>query len=178
MEVKTKKKKKHYSGSDISFSIVNYLVFGLFTLICVYPFYYLIINTISANDLSSNGMINFIPKGLHLENYKQVLQLSGLGTAALVSLARTVIGTACTVLASAFLGFMFTQEKMWGRKFLYRFIVITMYFNAGLIPMFITMKTLHLTNTFWVYVIPAIVQPFNIILVKTYVESMPKSLPD
>ena len=118
----------------------------------------------------------FLPKGFHLENYKQVLQLSGLGTAALVSLGRTVLGTVCTVLASAFLGFMFTQEKMWGRKFLYRFMVITMYFNAGLIPMFITMKTLHLTNTFWVYVIPAIVQPFNIILVKTYVESIPKAL--
>lgn len=176
MEANIKKKKKHYSGSDVSFNIINYLIFGLFTLICVYPFYYLIINTISANDLSANGMINFLPKGLHLENYKQVLQLSGLGTAALVSLGRTVIGTACTVLASAFLGFMFTQEKMWGRKFLYRFIVITMYFNAGLIPMFITMKTLHLTNTFWVYVIPAIVQPFNIILVKTYVESIPKAL--
>ena len=176
MEKDMKSKKKHYSGSDVSFNIVNYLVFGLFTLICVYPFYYLIINTISANDLSSNGMINFLPKGLHLENYKQVLQLSGLGTAALVSLARTVLGTLFTVLASAFLGFMFTQEKMWGRKFWYRFIVITMYFNAGLIPMFITMKTLHLTNTFWVYVIPAIVQPFNIILVKTYVESIPRAL--
>ena len=176
MEANIKKKRKRYSGSDISFNIVNYLIFGLFTLICVYPFYYLIINTISANDLSANGAINFLPKGFHLENYKQVLQLSGLGTAALVSLGRTVIGTVCTVLASAFLGFMFTQEKMWGRKFLYRFMVITMYFNAGLIPMFITMKTLHLTNTFWVYVIPAIVQPFNIILVKTYVESIPKAL--
>lgn len=176
MEANIKKKKKRYSGSDISFNIVNYLIFGLFTLICVYPFYYLIINTISANDLSANGAINFLPKGFHLENYKQVLQLSGLGTAALVSLGRTVLGTVCTVLASAFLGFMFTQEKMWGRKFLYRFMVITMYFNAGLIPMFITMKTLHLTNTFWVYVIPAIVQPFNIILVKTYVESIPKAL--
>lgn len=176
MEANIKKKRKRYSGSDISFNIVNYLIFGLFTLICVYPFYYLIINTISANDLSANGAINFLPKRFHLENYKQVLQLSGLGTAALVSLGRTVIGTVCTVLASAFLGFMFTQEKMWGRKFLYRFMVITMYFNAGLIPMFITMKTLHLTNTFWVYVIPAIVQPFNIILVKTYVESIPKAL--
>ena len=176
MEANSKKKRKRYSGSDISFNIVNYLIFGLFTLICVYPFYYLIINTISANDLSANGAINFLPKGFHLENYKQVLQLSGLGTAALVSLGRTAIGTVCTVLASAFLGFMFTQEKMWGRKFLYRFMVITMYFNAGLIPMFITMKTLHLTNTFWVYVIPAIVQPFNIILVKTYVESIPKAL--
>ena len=65
---------------------------------------------------------------------------------------------------------------MWERKFWYRFVVITMYFNAGMIPMFITMKNLHLTNTFWVYVIPTIVQPFNIILVKTYVESLPRSL--
>ena len=65
---------------------------------------------------------------------------------------------------------------MWHRKFWYRFFVITMYFNAGLIPMFITMKNLHLTNTFWVYIIPAIVQPFNIILVKTYIESIPKAL--
>lgn len=161
---------------DKLFIIVNYLVFGIFTLICVYPFYYLIINTLSANDLSANGAINFMPKGFHLENYKQVLQLQGISQAALVSVGRTVIGTACTVLASAFLGFMFTQEKMWKRKFWYRFFVITMYFNAGLIPMFITMKTLHLTNTFWVYVIPAIVQPFNIILVKTYVESIPKAL--
>ena len=47
-----------------------------------------------------------------------------------------------------------------------------MYFNAGLIPMFITMKNYGLTNNFWVYILPAIVQPFNIILVKTYIESI------
>ena len=105
-----------------------------------------------------------------------MLQLKGLPLAATVSVARTVIGTAATVLASAFLGFMFTQEKMWKRKFWYRFVVITMYFNAGLIPLFITMKTLGLTNNFWVYILPAVVQPFNIILVKTYIESIPKSL--
>lgn len=171
-----KEHKRPLSTSDKVFNVFNYLLFSILTLICVYPFYYLIINTISANDLSANGMINIIPKGIHLENYKQVLQLSGFPTAALVSVGRTVIGTALTVLASAFLGFMFTQEQMWGRKFWYRFMIITMYFNAGLIPMFITMKTLHLTNTFWVYVLPAVVQPFNIILVKTYVESIPKAL--
>ncbi|MBE5973580.1 carbohydrate ABC transporter permease [Lacrimispora xylanisolvens] len=151
-------------------------MFGIITLICAYPFYYMIINTISANDLSANGFINFLPKGFHLENYKQVLGLRGLSAAAVVSVARTILGTACTVFASAYLGFLFTQEKMWHRKFWYRFFVITMYFNAGLIPMFITMKTLHLTNSFWVYVIPTIIQPFYIILVKTYIESIPKSL--
>lgn len=169
-------RKKKLTGGDVAFNIVNYAVFLIITIICVYPFYYMIINTISANDLSANGLINFLPKNIHFDNYRQVLGLNGLSTAAIISVARTVLGTVCTVLASAFLGFMFTQESLWHRKFWYRFFVITMYFNAGMIPMFITMRTLHLTNTFWVYIIPAIVQPFNIILVKTYVESMPKSL--
>lgn len=164
------------SKADHVFNFFNYLFFALITLICAYPFYYLIINSISANDLSANGLINFLPRKIHFQNYIDVLKMSGIGTAALVSVARTVIGTACTVLASAYLGFMFTQEKMWHRKLWYRLFVVTMYFNAGLIPMFMTMKTLHLTNSFWVYIIPAIVQPFNIIMVKTYVESIPRSL--
>lgn len=158
------------------FNLINHFVFIIITLICFYPFYYMIINTISANNLSANGSIRFIPKSIHFDNYTQVLAINGLLRAALISVGRTVIGTACTVLASAFLGYVFTQEKMWHRRFWYRFFIITMYFNAGLIPMFITMKTLHLTNTFWVYIIPVIIQPFNIILVKTYIESMPRSL--
>ena len=170
------KNQQEKTTGDIIFNILNYTFFLLVTLICVYPFYYLIINSVSSNDLSALGKIRFFPNGLHLENYKQVLQLRGLPLAATVSVARTIIGTITTVLASAFLGFMFTQEKMWKRKFWYRFIIITMYFNAGLIPMFITMKTLGLTNSFWVYILPAIVQPFNIILVKTYIESIPRSL--
>lgn len=169
-------KQKKVSKGDRIFNVINYTLFGIFTLICIYPFYYMVINTISANDLSASGAINFVPQGVHFNNYAALMEIKGLGTAALVSIAKTVIGTVGTVLASAFLGFMFTQEKMWKRKLWYRIVVITMYFNAGLIPMFITMKNLHLTNTFWVYVIPAIVQPFNIILVKTYVESLPKAL--
>ncbi|WP_461202265.1 carbohydrate ABC transporter permease [Enterococcus sp. N342-3-1-2] len=171
-----KREKKVRQTDDLWFKIINYTFFVVITLICAYPFYYLIINSISNNELSALGQIRFFPEGIHLENYSQVLQLKGLPLAATVSIARTVIGTAATVLASAFLGFMFTQEKMWKRKFWYRFVVITMYFNAGLIPLFITMKTLGLTNSFWVYILPAVVQPFNIILVKTYIESIPKSL--
>ncbi len=167
---------KNNLKSDILFKIENYTFFGLYSLICVYPFYYLIINTISSNDLSANGAINFLPEQIHFSNYIEVFKIKGLMAAAGISLARTVIGTVLTVLASAFLGFMFTQQKMWGRKFWYRFIIVTMYFNAGLIPMFITMKNLYLTNNFLVYIIPLIVQPFNIILAKTYVESIPTSL--
>lgn len=126
--------------------------------------------------MSANGLIRFLPSGIHLDNYKQILKLGGIGQAALISVLRTVIGTVCTVLASGFLGYMLSQEKMWKRKFCYRFLIATMYFNAGLIPLYLTMKNLHLVNNFLVYIIPAIVQPFNIILVKTYTESIPKSL--
>lgn len=158
------------------YNVFNIIVLSLFTLICVYPFYYLIINSFSDNNASAAGEVMWWFKGFHLQNYKDVLSLDGLATAAWISVARTVIGTVLTVLASAYLGFMFTQKRMWARSFWYRFVVITMYFNAGLIPMFITMKNLHLTNNFWVYILPAIVQPFNIILVKTYIESIPASL--
>ena len=164
------------SKGEKVYNVFNIAFFVLFAFICTYPFYYLIINSISDNDASAAGDVNWFPQGFHLENYKAVFKLEGLGDAAMVSLGRTVIGTALTVIASAFLGFMFTQKKMWHRSFWYRFVIITMYFNAGLIPMFITMKNLGLTNNFWVYILPAVVQPFNIILVKTYIESIPSSL--
>jgi len=171
-----RRKRPAPKAGDVAFSSLNYIFFGLFTLICAYPFYFLIINSISSNNLSALGDIRFWPRGIHFDNFTQILALGGLVNAAAISVARTVLGTACTVLASAFLGFMFTQEKMWKRSFWYRALIITMYFNAGLIPMYLTMRNLHLTNTFWVYILPAIVQPFNVILVKTYIESLPKSL--
>jgi putative aldouronate transport system permease protein len=163
------------SLGDTVFNVINITLFVIFTLICIYPFYYLLINTVSANDLSANGQIIFYPQHLQIQNYIEVIKLPGLLNAAVISIGRTVIGSTFTVFASAFLGYLFTQ-KMWGRKFWYRFIVVTMYFNAGLIPWYITMMNLHLTNNFMAYILPAIVQPFNIILVKTYIESTPASL--
>jgi len=62
------------------------------------------------------------------------------------------------------------------RSFWYRFLVITMYFNAGIIPWYLNMSMLGLTNHFSAYIIPAIVAPYNIILVKTYIESIPGEL--
>lgn len=171
----------HPVGHRISFGervflFFLYVFFLLFTLICVYPFYYLIINSISANDVSARGDVMFYPIGIHFQNYVDVMKIQGLGQAALISVGRTVLGTLCTIIGSSFLGFMFTQEKLWHRKFWYRFTVATMYFSAGLIPWYITMMNLHLTNNFLAYILPAIVQPFNIILIKTYIENTPASL--
>ncbi|WP_145135637.1 carbohydrate ABC transporter permease [Paenibacillus sp. Y412MC10] len=164
------------SPTDKMITVLIYVLFSLFACVCVYPFYSIIINTISANDISARGDVVFYPRHIHFQNYLDVFKIPGLGNAALISLGRTVIGTLLTVGASAFLGFMFSQEDMWGRRFWYRFTVITMFFNAGIIPWYLTMRSLHLTNNFLAYILPTIVAPFFIILVKTFVESTPKEL--
>ena len=173
---KTHKNIYRTSVGDQIFNVINYVVYTLFTIICIFPLYYLFINTISDNDLVIKGLINFIPRGIHFGNYAALLNVSDLMSSFIVSVTRTVFGTALMVAASAFIGYLVTQQEMWGRKVWYRFIVITMYFNAGLIPWFLNMQMLGLTNTYWAYIIPGIVAPYNIILVKTYIESIPKEL--
>ncbi|MCX7711441.1 MAG: carbohydrate ABC transporter permease [Clostridia bacterium] len=164
------------NSDSLLFNLCNYAFFTLFTVICILPFYYLFINTISNNDMSSRGLITFLPKGIHLSNYIQVLKIKGLALAAWISVARTLLGTVLTVVSSAFLGFLFTKKEMWGRTFWYRFIIITMYFNAGIIPWYITMMNLKLTNNFLAYILPLVISPFNIILVKTFIEAIPPAL--
>lgn len=158
--------------------VVNVVFLTLIMLICVFPFYYLFINTISDNSLSARGLILLYPRGIHFENYVQVFKISGIMQAVLISLVRTLLGTACSVAASAFLGYLLSKQNMLGHKIVYRFIIISMYFNAGIIPWYMNMMNLHLLNNFWVYIIPYIVVPYNIILIKTYMEGISPSLED
>ena len=174
------------SAGDWVFEIAVITVFVLFTIICIFPFYYLLINTISDNDLVTSGRVNFIPMlknaegnavfGIQFNNYIALQNVQDLGTSILVTIARTVIGTALMVITSAWAGYLVTKQKMWKRSFWYRFLVVTMYFNAGLVPWYMNMLMMGLTDNFLAYIIPGLVAPYNIILVKTYIESIPSSL--
>lgn len=164
------------STGDVVFDVVNVSLFALFTLLCIFPFYYLFINTISNNELVSVGAINFYPIGINISNYIALKDVSDLGNAFLVTISRTIFGTALMVAASGYAGYLVTKQRLWHRSFWYRFIVITMYFNAGLIPWYLNMMMLGLTNNYMAYIIPGIIAPYNIILVKTYIESIPKEL--
>ena len=152
------------------------VVFGAFTLACIFPFYYIFINTISDNSLVSTGRISIFPRGIHFSNYAKVLSLKELPGATMISLARTVLGTVFTIICASFPAYCFSRSEYWHKKIFYRFVIITMYFGAGVIPTFLTYKALHIYDTFWVYILPCCVTPFNLILVKTYMESLPPSL--
>lgn len=166
------------SFTDRVISVITYVVYAIFAFVCVFPFYYIFINSISANNLSERGKVILYPIGIHFQNYINVTKIPGLLNAAKISVLRTVVGTALTVIVAGFLGYMFTRQTLWKRKFWYRFVVVTMYFNAGIIPWYLTMDKLGLTNNFWGYILPTIIQPFYIILCKTFCESVPQELQD
>ena len=161
---------------DVTFNVINIAVFSIFTLLCIFPFYYLFINTISNNELVGANMITLIPRGIHFSNYIALKDVQDFGNSVLVTVSRTLLNTALMVLASAFAGYLTTKREMWNRSFWYRALVISVYFSAGTLLWYLNMLGLGLTDNYWGYIIPGIVAPYNIILVKTYIESIPASL--
>mgnify|MGYP002550156770 CR=1 FL=1 len=161
---------------DKVFNTIGILVFSIITLICFYPFYYLLICTISDQQLVNMNQIMLLPKGINFKNYVEIFQVQNLFNAACVSVARTVCTTAVSLICTSYMAYLFTKKQMWGHKFWYRFTVITMYFSAGMIPEYLNNRMLGLTNSFWVYVIPASISVYNMVLVKTNIEAMPPSL--
>ncbi len=165
----------HTNWHNVLFHSLNYLLFGAFALLCIYPFYYILIYSLSDPNQAAIGVYLW-PKGFTLNNYATLLRNPGISRAALVTVGRTVAGTASSVLCTALLGYLVTKQDLPLRRFFYRFIVLTMYLNAGLIPYYILLKNLLLINTFWVYVVPGLVGAYNMILIKTYIEQLPASI--
>jgi len=175
MPLKTRKVK--WSREEIIYHIIVCAIFAVLAFICIYPFYYLMINTVSDNKLVENGAIIFYPKGIHFGNYSKVFAIDNLLGSAVVSVLRVIVGTVLGLICQFYLAYFFTREEMWHRKLWYRMIVATMYFSAGLIPGYLLWtKYIDLDNTFWIYIVPRLLNVYNMILIKTAIEATPKEL--
>lgn len=167
--------KKKLSVGDIIFYSITFLIMILIMFLCIYPFYYVFIYSISDPSAAQKGL-TILPKEITLSNYIQVFRLEGIFGALIISILRTVIGTSLTIICCSFFAYLVTKENMYGRKIVYRMVIVTMYFSSGLIPWYLTMKAYHLNNTFWVYVIPSAISAYYIVLLKTFIEQLPPSL--
>ena len=171
-----KRKKSKTSMSRKIFLLCNYLLMLLISFICIYPFWYIIIYSFSEPGLVDVNPPVFLPRGFSFSNYRDIFELQGFFHALLISVLRTVLGTAGAVLSCSFLGYLFTKNEMPARKWVYRFLILTMYVNGGMISTFIVIKSYGLLNNFWVYILPMLISAYNIVLIKTYVEQLPQSL--
>lgn len=164
------------STSSKIFDAANFIMLTLFAIACMYPFYYIFLYSISDSVAAARGDVILVPIQPDLSTYKQLLSRDEIMNAALVSATRTIIGTALMVLASSFFAYVLTRSDLPLKKTIYRYTIFTMYISAGLIPWYILMIRLGFKNNFMLYVIPGAIAPFNIILVKTYIEQIPDSL--
>lgn len=164
------------SVPDTIFTVCNTLFMIAFVVITLYP----VLNTlaISLNDGTDalRGGIYLIPRKWTLKNYQTVIAKDNLVTGAYISIARTVLGTITALVTNALLAFVVSRKKFLFKSQLSLFWVITMYVNGGMIPVFLLYKSLHLTNSFWVYVIPGMVSAFNMLVMRTYMTGIPDSL--
>jgi len=166
---------RKFSAGGLVFNIILYAVFLLFVFLCLYPFYYILIYSVSDTMQAVKG-VTFFPRGLTFTNYAKIFELPGIALATLVSIFRTVVGGFVTVLCCAFFGYLMTKQKMYGRKIIYRFFVVTMYLNAGLIPTYLVMRAYHLNNNLLIYILPFALVPYYVILIKTFIEQIPPAL--
>ena len=170
-------KKKKISLGDWIFNIFLGLFFTLFTLICIYPFYYLIINTISANDISANGQIMFLPKGVNFKGYKQLASYAKLWTGYRNTIAYVIMGTLVTLVVNVPASYALSRKHLYGRRFFTAFYLIPMFFTGGLIPTYLAVQRFHLLDTFWVMVVPFSVVTYYIIVGRTFFNnSIPEDL--
>ncbi len=164
-------KKKKTSFADI----INIIVMALFTFACVYPMWYIFINSFSSVHAINVG-VYVLPREITFEAYKEMVKIPGLTSSIFIAFARTIIGTLLTIACSSFCAYLLADRDLPVRKVLYRFFILTMYVNAGFIPYYLTISKIGLKNNFLVYVLPAAVQAYFIILIKTYIESIPGEL--
>ena len=164
------------SAGDRFFEIFNVVFMILFVTITLYP----VLNTvaISFNDGidAVRGGIHLWPRIITLKNYRTVLSQQNMITGAYVTVARTVLATLISLVANALLAYIVSRKEFLFRSQLSLFWVITMYVNGGMIPVLLLYKTLHLTNSFWVYVVPGAISAFNMLVTRTYMEGLPDAL--
>lgn len=164
----------HETVSHRIFNVINIVLFALAILLCLYPIWYIFVQSLSSGSLAVNAVL--WPVNFTLNNYADIFKTGDVGHAMFISVARTVIGTGCTLLACMLLGYLFSKEDMPLRKVLYRTLIITMYVGGGLIPTYLVYKTYGLNNSFFVYILPAVVDAYYVILIKTFVEQLPASV--
>lgn len=169
-------KKRKTSLADKIFVVFNTLFMIAFVVITLYP----VLNTlaISFNDGidAVRGGIYLWPRKFTLKNYITVLSKENMMRGAYITVMRTIIGTVLSLVANALLAFVVSRKRFIFKSQLSLFWVITMYVNGGLIPVFMLYKNLHLTGTFWVYVVPGAVSAFNMLVLRTYMQGLPDSL--
>ena len=163
-------------NEDKVVNVIVYILLAFIGIVTLYPFYYTIICSFNDGLDLMKGGVYLWPRKFTLSNYELFIGDEGWRHAFFISVARTVVGTVlCTGFTSMF-SYALSRNNLMFKKG-YRFLVIfTMYFSGGLIPYYVLLRSLGLLNTFWVYVVPGMVNTFFVMTGINFFASIPESM--
>ena len=161
--------------SNVIFDVIIYLTLAFVVLITVYPFWNTLALSFNDGLDSLKGGITFFPRKFTIKNYSNLFETDYIFKAGLISVSRTILQTVLNVFCTSMLAYSLSRKEFVLKKSLTAVIVISMYVNAGLIPGYMLTKKLGLLNNYLVYIIPNLIDAFNFILVRTYINGLPDS---
>ena len=168
-------KKRSRSRNSFSYRlIIAALVF--FAVLCVIPFWYVMVTSFSDPQLVKEGQFRILPTGYSLQAYEMLFRdqrfFSGLG----ITVFRTVVGTSLSVLVQTAMAYALAKRFLPGQALLTRLVVFTLLFNGGIIPNYLVIQKLHLLDTVWALILPMVFNPWNVMLLISFFAALPASL--
>lgn len=155
---------------------LGYVLLGMFILAIIVPLIFVIIASfMNPNALNSQG-ISFNIADWSLDGYRRVLENKMIATGFLNSFIYSITFSILSVGITLFAAYPLSKKDLVGRKFFNTFFVITMFFGGGLMPTYLLINKLHMVNTIWAIIVPNAVNVWNVILARTYFQSIPGDL--
>ena len=156
-------------GSRI-FDVFNYTIMGLIAVVMVFPLFFVVIGSFSIS-----GMIGGF-NAFSLDAYKYIFTTNSLARSTINSVFITVVGTFINIVMTSITAYALSKKYLAGRNVMMTIIVIFMLFNPGMIPNYLVVSKLHMTNSFLSLWLPGAISAYNMILMKNFFQGLPDSI--
>ena len=168
-------KKTRFSKASV-FDVVLLVILGLLALITLYPFYQVLIISVSNTVSYAQHPLYLLPYEFDTLGYRTIFHDKAFFTSLGVTLFVTIVGTALNMILSVAGAYALSRKTLIGRNVILGLIVFTMLFNGGVIPTYLVINDLGLVNNIWVMVLPSAISTYYLIIMKNYFVSLPSSL--
>ena len=164
------------SKGDRALVLACYLILILVAVVIILPILNLIAVSVSDQAPVISGKVKFWPIGFQLEAYRYVIGSKQFFSSLSVSLFVTLVGRTLAVICSVLVAYPLSKQNIPGRKALLLIFLFTMMFNGGIIPSYLLIMQLNMINSVWSLILPQLVNVYNLLIVKNYMEALPESL--
>lgn len=158
------------------FTVFNIILMILFVVATLFPFLNIVAQSFSSENFINSGQVTLFPRGFNLDTYKVVVKDKMFWINYRNTIMYTVLGTVISLFMTTIFAYVLSKEKLLGRKFFTAFATFTMFFNGGMIPNYVLIRSLGWLNEIWAVIIPGAISIYNMLIMRSFFQNLPDSL--